>query len=80
MQPPVMDVWIIVDEKNLWRHFTERPLGKWQRISRSCNLVAVRFRTHVLQKPPHRVELRAKARPVSGFHRWVELEVSSYCL
>src|SRR6516162_3401494 len=33
----------------------------------AVRLVAVRFRTHVLQKPPHRVELRAKTGPVSGF-------------
>ena len=33
----------------------------------AVRLVAVRFRTHILQKPPHRVELRAKAGPVSGF-------------
>src|SRR5215472_3812808 len=33
----------------------------------AVRLVAVRFRTYLLQKPPHRVELRAKAGPVSGF-------------
>ena len=30
-------------------------------------LVAARLPAHILQKPAHRVELRAEARPVSGF-------------